>query len=171
MKRNCFISYHHKDSEEVRRFVRRFDHLISARGIGEGVNDRDLFINSPDRDYVMGEIRRKYLGASSVTIVMLGRCTWARQYIDWEIASSLRNTVNSKRSALLGIVLPSVARSTVVRPERFFENLLSNYAKQYHYPSDGPALTAMLDTVLDIRERCPERAKNSSKLQRGNKPC
>ncbi|WP_372493341.1 TIR domain-containing protein [Janibacter melonis] len=38
----------------------------------------------------MDRIRTKYLGDSSVTIVLVGSCTWARRYVDWEVYSSLR---------------------------------------------------------------------------------
>jgi hypothetical protein len=36
----------------------------------------------------MSEIRRKYLGNASVTIVLIGSCTHSRRYVDWEIKLS-----------------------------------------------------------------------------------
>lgn len=170
MVRNCFISYHHADEREVRAFVDRYRNTISARGIGGGVNDRDLFINSPDRDYVMREIRRKYLGPSSITIVLIGPCTWSRQYVDWEIASSLRNSVNSKRSGLLAIHLPSV-RSQGTLPERLRQNVDSGYALNYRYPVNGLELSQMLDAAVARRERFAHFATNSLRLQSGNRLC
>ena len=56
----------------------------------------------------MRKIREKYLTNSTVTIVFIGECTKARKYVDWEIASSLRNDPNNGRSGLLGINLKSL---------------------------------------------------------------
>ena len=43
----------------------------------------------------------------TVTIVLMGPCTWQRKHVDWEIGSSLRATKNNSRCGLLGIWLPS----------------------------------------------------------------
>ena len=91
VRRKCFISYHHADQASVDQFVRDFDHeydTFISRGLGqEMTND---VINSTNTDYVMAKIRERFLSDSTVTIVLLGRCTWARRYVDWEIQSSLR---------------------------------------------------------------------------------
>src|SRR5690349_14907581 len=54
----------------------------------------------------MSEIRRKYLGDASVTIILIGTCTHSRRYVDWEIKSSLRRGTNVP-NGLLAYVLPS----------------------------------------------------------------
>ncbi|MBN1655077.1 MAG: TIR domain-containing protein [Deltaproteobacteria bacterium] len=42
-------------------------------------------------DYVMRRIRDEHLRDSTVTIVMIGNCTWSRKYVDWELQASLRS--------------------------------------------------------------------------------
>ena len=42
-------------------------------------------IDIDNTDYVMRRIRELYLKDSTVTIVLIGKCTWARRSIDWEI--------------------------------------------------------------------------------------
>ncbi len=107
-KRKVFISYHHDhDQDEVEAFLDEFGDSFIAKVIG--VSDDDDFIDSKDSDYIMRRIREKYLTDSTVTIVMIGSCTWSRKYIDWEIASTLRDDTNNKRSGLLAITLPSEA--------------------------------------------------------------
>lgn len=55
----------------------------------------------------MQQIRDNYLRDSSVTIVLVGKDTWKRKFIDWEISASIRNTQNNPRSGLFGIILPT----------------------------------------------------------------
>ena len=38
-----------------------------------------------------------YLSNTTVTIVLIGECTKARKYVDWEIASTLRNDPGLQR--------------------------------------------------------------------------
>lgn len=54
-------------------------------------------------------IRDKYLADSTVTIVLVGHCTWARRYVDWEVYSSLRRDRNNRLNGLLAITLPLTA--------------------------------------------------------------
>ena len=87
-----------------------------------GISDDDDFIDSDDRDYVMRRIREKYLTDSTVTIVLIGKCTAKRKYVDWEIASTLRNDPQNKRSGLLGINLRSI-ENRELSPPRLDDNL------------------------------------------------
>ena len=73
-RHKCFISYHAADTSEVAKFLEDFGAEFIAKTVG--VTDEDDFINSQDSGYIMEKIRTKYLGDSSVTIVMVGNCTW-----------------------------------------------------------------------------------------------
>jgi hypothetical protein len=53
-----------------------------------GVSDDYPWINSDDDDYVMDKIRDDFLADSTVTLVMVGKCTWSRKSVDWEVYSS-----------------------------------------------------------------------------------
>lgn len=68
-RHKCFISYHAEDTDEVAQFLEDFGSEFIAKTIG--VTDEDNFIDSQDTDYVMDQIRTKYLGDSSVTIVLI----------------------------------------------------------------------------------------------------
>src|SRR5690625_1135126 len=109
-RRKCFISYHHDDESEVQKFIQDFDHsrdVLIARGIGASMAG-DI-INSNNSDYIKNRIREKYLRDTTVTIVLIGKCTWSRKFVDWEVSASLRNTPTASRSGLLAITLPSAA--------------------------------------------------------------
>ena len=121
VKHRCFVSYHKVNSTAVKNFLEEFSDVFTAvKNFLEefsdvftaktvGVTDEDDFINSEDSEYVMRRIREKYLSNTTVTIVLIGECTKARKYVDWEIASSLRNDPVNGRSGLLGINMKSAS--------------------------------------------------------------
>src|SRR2546427_11508428 len=74
VRHKCFMSYHADDAVEVLKFVEEFDSVFIPRIIG---TSDDPYIDSEDTDYVMDRIRDKYLADSTVTIVMVGSCTWS----------------------------------------------------------------------------------------------
>ncbi|MGW5040181.1 TIR domain-containing protein [Streptomyces parvulus] len=172
-RRKCFISYHHDDEAEVRDFIRSFDHIqdtFIARGIGAGMPGDVL--NSTSRDYIMRRVREAYLRDSTVTIVMVGRCTWARRYVDWEIASTLRDDARNARSGLMGIVLPSADRAPRA-PARLADNIGSGhsqgYARWYRYPGSARSLSEMIEEAY--RARSTTKPDNSRLLFSNNREC
>jgi len=91
------------DETEVEDFIQTFDHnhdVLISRGIGAGMAG-DVIIGSNDADYIKQRIRTLYLRDSTVTIVIVGQCTSARRFVDWEVAASLRNTSTTARNGLL----------------------------------------------------------------------
>jgi hypothetical protein len=158
VRRKCFISYHHEDQDEVSQFVRSFDHeqdAFIARGLGQEMSE-DI-INSTDTDYVMSRIRQLYLEDSTVTLVMLGKCTWARRYVDWEIQSSLRQGERTTPNGLLAIKLPSYERGQKNFPDRLNKNLKQNdaqedcYARWMAYPSTTDQLVNAIEATYQRR--------------------
>lgn len=153
-RRKCFISYHHADQDEVIDFVDTFDHagdVFIRRLLGESPDD---LIDSTNADYVMSQIRQRYLKDSTVTIVMLGRCTWARRYVDWEIQSSLRQGQSTIPNGLLGIKLSSFGGF----PQRFNANLMAPndtragcYARHITYPTNLSALQSAIEAAYQRR--------------------
>lgn len=159
-RHKVFISYHHDDQDEVDKFVKTYDDdkdVFISRGLG--LNMEDDIINSDDTDYVMQRIRDLYLKDSTVTIVLIGICTWARRYVDWEIQSSLRHGDKTTPNGLLGIVLPSVGK-TPTAPDRLAKNLLGEksdegYARWYWYPTTKSSLASWIDDAFNARiARC-----------------
>lgn len=173
-RRKCFISYHHTDQQAVDQFVRDFDHAYDcfiARGLGEEMPG-DV-INSTNTDYVMAKIRERFLADSTVTIVMIGRCTWARRYVDWEIQSSLRRGEYTIPNGLLGIRL-STAGSF---PERFVANLSSDwprmdcYGRHMDYPTSVWDLTNAIEAAYQRRTTHAHLINNPRERMLNNWPC
>lgn len=174
VRRKCFISYHHADQDAVNAFVRRFDHehdSFIARGLGEEMPG-DV-INSTNTDYVMAKIRERFLSDSTVTIVLLGRCTWARRYVDWEIQSSLRRGEHTVPNGLLGIKLPSFTSF----PQRFHDNLSSDwpridcYARHMDYPGSTEELVSGIEAAYQRRTTHAHLIVNPRERMGYNRQC
>lgn len=169
-RRKSFISFHQADEAEVRSFIEAFDDVFIPRVLG--ASDDDDFIDSDDTDYVMGQIREKYLTDSTVTIVLVGRCTWTRRYVDWEVYSTLRNDPRNKRSGLLAITLPSVAKDPARKlPARVHDNVDSQYARWYKYPASGASLRSWIEEAWNRRTQKADLIDNTRARRRHNASC
>ena len=175
VRRKCFISYHHADQDAVNQFVRDFDHAhdcFIARGLGEEMPG-DV-INSNNTDYVMGKIRERFLRDSTVTIVLMGRCTWARRYVDWEIQSSLRQGLVTTPNGLFGIKLPTFSGTF---PERFNKNLSSDwprldcYARHMDYPNSTASLVDAIEAAYARRTSHHNLIVNPRERMSYNRQC
>ncbi len=174
IRHKCFISYHHADQEAVDQFVKEFDHnhdIFIARRLGKMPDD---IINSTNTDYVMRRIREDYIKDSTVTIVMCGKCTWARRYVDWEIQASLRSTESVTPNGLLAVKLPTFSKF----PERFTMNLRSHndseekgYAGSIEYPKSKLVLQKAIEWSFNRRSTHLKNIKNISKRFSNSKNC
>ena len=151
-RHKCFVSYRQDDEAEVEKFIDDYGDIFIAKVLG--VSDEDDFIDSTDTEYVRRRIRELYLTDSTVTIVLIGKCTWARRYVDWEIASTLRDDPNNKLSGLLGIILPSVGDGSERAPERLSDNLPNGgegYARWIRYPTSKDTLRGWIEDAFSAR--------------------
>lgn len=104
-RRKAFISYHDtdEDSEYKNRFLQKARKVIIDRSVNTGdIDDTGLKVET-----IRQKIRDDYIRDATVTIILIGPCTWQRKHVDWEIASSLRATKLNSRCGLLGILLPN----------------------------------------------------------------
>jgi len=179
-KRRAFISYFDGDGYWVDQFVKTFGsggaNTFIPRGIG--ITDADDFVHSYDPEYVMSRIREECLEDSSVTIVLVGRCTHSRRYVDWEIKSSLRQAGNEPPNGLLGIILPGASITTMLGgttlpccPDRLAKNINSGYAKWYHYPRSAENLRAWIEDACNARTSRSQVIVNPNEMMKYNARC
>jgi len=171
-RRKVFVSYHHGDEVEVKSFITHWtetNKVFIPRMLG--VNDDDDFIDSDDTDYVMSQIREKYLQDTSVTLVLVGSCTHSRRYVDWEIKATLRQAANSLPSGLMAIVLPSKGTSAHL-PGRLSDNWNSQhkecYVRYYVAPTTANQLKSWIEDAFQSRTGRAEYIKNSSDIMKYN---
>lgn len=172
VRHKCFVSYHGADIDPVTDFVDAFSDVFIPRVVG--VSDSDHFkdpVKSEDEEYIKQQIGAKYLSDSTVTILFVGRCTWARKYVDWEIASSLRNSPVNKRNGLLA--LTPVDRGKNRLPERFTDNWTSDakYARYHYYPTTESSLRTWIEDAFTARSSRAHLIDNSRKLHIHNASC
>ena len=138
-----------------------------------GANYNDDFINSTNPDYVMTQIRKKYLLDTTVTIVLIGSCTHSRRYIDWEIKSSLRQG-DYIPNGLLGVLVPSQGTSAHL-PPRFENNWVRGeancYARYRSYPNSAEQLGLWIDDAFNARTQRSQFINNSQEMMKYNKVC
>ncbi|MCY4109154.1 MAG: TIR domain-containing protein, partial [Chloroflexi bacterium] len=100
-RHKVFTSFHNEDQGYKDYFVEMMGDDI----IDESVSDGDI-PTDVSTDTIRGRIRDEFIRDATVTIVLIGPCTWQRKHVDWEIGSSLRSTKLNSRCGLLGILLP-----------------------------------------------------------------
>lgn len=189
VRRKVFISsFHDGNSQEVDQFLYRWtqqEQVFIPKALGTFHNDD--FINSDNPEYVMSEIRRKYIGDASVTIVLIGRCTHSRRYVDWEIKSSLRQPQGGSPNGLLAYVLPSAMPFMGAGipwenlgwpslPERLSANWnyyqpQNCYARYYTMPTFAELLRQQIEWAYEDRTNRTQLIKNDSDMMKYNGKC
>ena len=140
-RHKIFLSYYHDEDQWYKDYFLHFMREdIVDRSVGDGDIDSDDIKVETTRQY----IRDDFIADATVTIVLIGSCTWQRKFVDWEIGSSLRATKKNPRCGLLGIVLPShpdyYSKDNVVStrlvPSRFADNwgAPANFANLIRWP-------------------------------------
>jgi hypothetical protein len=173
VRHKCFVSFHQADELEVEKFIEAFESVFIPRVLG--VSDEDVeLIDSTDTGYVMDQIREKYLTDSTVTIALVGKCTWARRYVDWEVYSTLRNDSKNRRSGLLAITLPSAADYSGKKlPPRVDDNVNGSdgYARWYKYPASASSLQSCIEEAFQARTSKASLIDNTRERKKYNSQC
>ena len=161
-RRKVFVSYHHVHDQMYRdRFIQMMRDDIVDWSVADGdIND----LNRPT-EAIRQEIRERYIREATVTVVLVGACTWQRMHVDWEISSSLRHTESNPRCGLLGIVLPShpdygtpsKLKNLTLVPPRFADNCTgpNPFSAIYDWPRRRPTrrIRQWIDEAFTRRNR------------------
>lgn len=174
IRHKCFVSYHSADAVEVLKFVEDFQDVFIPRAIGMEEDGSDI-IDSTNVDHIRDTIRERYLWDSTVTIVAIGSCTWARKFVDWEIYSSLRNSPKNRRNGLVAVQMPSVDGTSPKLPDRLEANLAASgqvsYAKYWRYPNNSNTLRAHIQEAFDARDVRVDVLQLGGRLRERNSSC
>ena len=105
MAKKVFISFYNKDIEAKQKLLQlNNQHQIFVDG---SVDTGDITDDLTD-ETIRLKIRDEYLRDSSVTIVLFGNETSRRKHVDWEIGSSMIDSIKSKKSGIIVIILDSL---------------------------------------------------------------
>ena len=103
LRHRVFISFHNDDQ----RFKDEFVAMMGDDIVDESVSDADIDDENLNVSEIRRRIRDNFISDATVTVVLIGPCTWQRKHVDWEIGASLRKTQHNSRCGLLGILLPN----------------------------------------------------------------
>lgn len=182
-RRKVFISYFKGDKAWVDKLASDWGQPGNGIFIPHalGVREDDDFVDSDDVDYIMSAIRDRYLQDTSVTIVIIGRCTHSRRFVDWEIKGSLRQPANGLPNGLLGLAIPPPTDVTGnpiwhYPPDRFSRNYdgknkTSSYARYYTWPTSGAELRGWIEEVLRLASTKADLIENPQEMPRRNLTC
>ena len=123
-KHKVFVSFHHEDEDYKKAFV----DMMEGDIVDKSVTDGDIDNTRLRMETIRQKIRTEFIHDATVTVVLIGPCTWQRKHVDWEIGSSLRDTRSNPRCGLLGILLPNHAnyRTTNYNPKLIPPRLADN---------------------------------------------
>ena len=141
-RHKVFTSYYHEDDQEYKdRLVQALDSKAIDKSVSPGdIHDENLPLE------IRRRIRDNHIADATVTIVLIGPCTWQRKHVDWEISASLIHRRNNQRCGLLGLLLPTNPnyqkrpddRNPRLIPPRLARNINSNnpFAAIYDWPKN-----------------------------------
>jgi len=154
-----FVSFYHEDEKYKDLFAKLMDGHIVDKLVEDGDIDPQ---NSTE--YTRQVIRDEFIADATVTVVLIGRCTWQRKHVDWEIGSSLRATKKNPRCGLLGIILPSHSDYKMrgyyphLIPPRLADNSGSakDYARIHDWIANADSVNAWIDIAYKRRDYQPD---------------
>ena len=157
-RHKVFVSYHHEDQRYKDQFTRMMEGDIVDRSVGDGdIDDRNIMTET-----IRQRIRDEFIRDATVTVVLVGPCTWQRKHVDWEIGSSLRDTSRNSRCGLLGILLPSHPNvSTQYNPRLIPPRLADNcngltvFAKIHDWTNDSQSVRRQIHAAFERRNQTP----------------
>ena len=158
--RNVFVSYAHRlDQDAADEFKTKFgtEKMIFSDRSLENIDLSDYSDDTIKNNYI-----RPKIANSSVTIILIGKETAGRWWVDWEIYYSLYKSASNDRNGLLGILIPNKEHFI---PSRLQKNL--QMGKIIEMPRDYRTLENAIEEVYEKRYQKPDlsdllRQRNST---------
>jgi len=162
-RHKVFISYCHDDDQYYRnRLQQLFGWLFISKSVESGDINTDI-----TTEYIKRLIQEDYISSSSVVLVLVGRRTWGRKHVDWEISAGLNKRVGEHYAGLLGLCLPthpdysSDRPNPTIVPPRLVDNIHSGYAKLYNWTEKESSIKNYIKDAFQARISRADRIDNS----------
>lgn len=166
-KHKLFISYYHSDDEYYRnKFEELFGDLFINKSVQIGDIDDDL-----SDEYIKRLIRENYISDTSVVVVLVGKNTYCRKHVGWEISAGLLNN-----AGLIGLALPSHSSYKKDKyskddvPGRLVDNLKSGYASFYDWTENRTTMVNLIEKAFDKKSKMKDE-KDNSRIQMKKNRC
>ena len=173
---NVFISFHHDDQKHKDCFVQ----MMKGDVVDKSVKDRNIDDQNMRTATIRQKIRDNFIADATVTVVLIGPCTWQRKHVDWEIGSSLRKTKKNPRCGLLGILLPNhpdfgkEEYEPRLIPPRLADNCKGDapYARIYRWPGSPNEVNRVrqwIHRAFKRRKKTPDPDNSREQFSRNRK--
>ena len=157
-RHKVFVSFHHEDQIYKNLFV----DMMEGNIVDKSVEDRDIG-DTILTETIRQKIRDEFIRDATVTVVLIGPCTWQRKHVDWEIGSSLRKTILNSRCGLLGILLPNHANydSGEYTPRLIPPRLADNcgrgdpFSRIYNWSNNSASVRSWIHRAFERRDGTP----------------
>ena len=146
--RNVFVSYAHRLDQDAADDFRKKYGQSNMTFSDRSLENKDLGYLSDDT--IKNVYIRPQLKQSSVTIVLIGKETGGRWWVDWEIYCSLRKSFGNERNGILGILLPNKEHNI---PQRILEN--PNNSEIIKMPTSSKELEDAIERAYNRRYNIP----------------
>ena len=93
-RQKVFISYYHEGDQEYKN---RLSQALRNKAVDVSVREGDIEEEGLHLDEIRRRIRDNHIAGATVTIVLIGPCTWGRKHVDWEISASLIDRPNNPK--------------------------------------------------------------------------
>ena len=163
-RHKVFISYYNEDDQEYKN---RLVQALDSKFVDKSVSQGDIHDEGLPLDEIRRIIRDEHIADATVTIVLIGCCTWQRKHVDWEISASVIDRRINDRCGLLGLLLPTHPdyrkrpedRNSRLIPPRLARNIGGDnpFAMIYDWPKNGVAKKILLKihTAFLRRKKTP----------------
>ena len=153
VKHKVFVSFHHEDEEWRRKFEKIMKNYIINCSVEIG--DIDPTNNT---ETIRRKIRDEYIRDATVIVVLIGKKTWQRKHVDWEIYSALRNTEYNSRCGLLGVFLPTYPLpnnkyDSHTIPPRLYKNIKNGFGMLINWTDDSSKIEKIIDDVFQSKDK------------------
>ena len=168
-RHKVFISFHNNDRLYKDKFVK----MMRGDIVDKSVHDENIDDQNLKTETIRQKIRDEFIADATVTVVLVGSCTWQRKHVDWEIGSSLRKTEKNPRCGLLGILLPthpdhnSKTFHARLIPPRLYDNYNKDrYAIIYHWLDSPDSIRKWIDDAFKKRNTIPDNSRDQFRQNR-----
>lgn len=135
--------------------------------------DPENYMGVEDEALILRGLRARTLQDSTVTIVVVGRCTHSLRSVDWEIKASLFHERGQAPNGLVALALPGAGRYEDL-PPRLLANVgedNSRYAAFWTFTRDAAAWDRVIEEAFVARVSRVEAIRNTDPLMRANARC
>lgn len=166
-KHKVFISYYHKDDQcykdKLLKLNKKYDIFDNY-----SVPENDVDDSGKTRESIRKIIRDKYIKDATVLVLLCGRNTRRRKFIDWELHAAMYDTKKNPKMGILVINLPTIEQCELASDENdkiLIDDNCANWVsltEQQEYQNAFPYLP--LRVMDNISKGIPISVVNWSKI-------